>query len=189
MNRSIPEDSPDADCLASEGQEALYAHVLAHYPGALARLARAYEDHPDSRRDLLQDIHLALWKSFAVYDRRCSIRTWIYRVAHNVARTHVLRSRRHRQQDYVALEEVDRISGTDDGVRLVDEARVLERLSELIRRLQFIDRQTIVLYLEGLTAAQISEIVGLSPENVATKIHRIKHILTRTFHMESAHER
>jgi RNA polymerase sigma-70 factor (ECF subfamily) len=41
--------------------------------------------NPEDRRDLLQEIHLALWRSFATFDDRCSLRTWVYRVAHNVA--------------------------------------------------------------------------------------------------------
>jgi N-acetylneuraminic acid mutarotase len=36
-------------------------------------------------RDLLQEIHFQLWRSFAHFDHRCSLRTWVYRVAHNVA--------------------------------------------------------------------------------------------------------
>ena len=34
----------------------------------------------DKRRDLFQEIHFAIWRSFAGYDGRCSLRTWVYRV-------------------------------------------------------------------------------------------------------------
>jgi RNA polymerase sigma-70 factor, ECF subfamily len=37
-------------------------------------------------------------------------------------------------------------------------------------------------YLEGMDAASIGEITGLSAGNVATKIHRIKNILSQQFH-------
>ena len=47
----------------------------------LDRLARAYESDPEKRRDLRQEIHFALWRSFATFDNRCSLRTWVYRVA------------------------------------------------------------------------------------------------------------
>jgi RNA polymerase sigma-70 factor (ECF subfamily) len=69
---------------ASE-QERLYVEAAAAFGAALDRLARAYERDSDRRRDLLQDIHVALWRSFARFDHRCSIRTWVYRVAHNTA--------------------------------------------------------------------------------------------------------
>jgi RNA polymerase sigma-70 factor (ECF subfamily) len=50
---------------------------------------------------------------------------------------------------------------------------------DLIQRLKPLDRQVILSYLEGLDAASIGEITGLSAGNVATKIHRIKSILAR----------
>jgi RNA polymerase sigma-70 factor, ECF subfamily len=36
-----------------------------------------------------------------------------------------------------------------------------------------------LLYLEGLDAASIGEITGLSPSNVATRIHRLKRVIAR----------
>ena len=48
---------------------------------------------------------------------------------------------------------------------------------ELIHRLKPIDRQIMLLYLEGETAGSIAEVGGLSSSNVATKIHRIKKLL------------
>jgi RNA polymerase sigma-70 factor, ECF subfamily len=39
----------------------------------------------------------------------------------------------------------------------------------------------ILLYLEGLDAASMSEITGLSAGAVATKVHRIKKVLARSF--------
>ena len=41
-------------------QDERYRGAAAEYGGALERLARAYEADPDWRRDLLQEIHLAL---------------------------------------------------------------------------------------------------------------------------------
>jgi RNA polymerase sigma-70 factor (ECF subfamily) len=39
-----------------------------------------------------------------------------------------------------------------------------------------------LLYLEGMDAASIGEVMGVSAGSVATKIHRIKNILARDFH-------
>lgn len=75
-------------------QDDLYKEVADTYGAALERLARAYEADAEIRRDLLQDIHIALWRSFAGFDGRCSMGTWVYRVAHNTAASHVLRQRR-----------------------------------------------------------------------------------------------
>lgn len=68
----------------------LYQQVVRTYGAAVERLARAYEADPDLRRDLLQEIHVALWRSFRGFDGRYSLRTWIYRVSHNAGASHVL---------------------------------------------------------------------------------------------------
>ena len=47
----------------------------------------------------------------------------------------------------------------------------------------------ILLYLEGVDAASIGEITGLSARNVSTKIHRIKQVLARRFHEGPSHGR
>src|SRR5262245_15837259 len=77
-----------------------YREVIATYGGALGRLARAYETNADGRADLLQEIHIAIWKSLQVFDGRCSLRTWLYRVAHNVALRHLIRQRRNPHSNF-----------------------------------------------------------------------------------------
>ncbi len=162
-------------------QDVLYEEAAAEYGAAMDRLVRAYEAEPDSRRDLLQEIHVALWRSFERFDGRCSRRTWVYRVAHNTATSYVLR--RRRTGKFVSLEDVE--VGTGNYTEIVlDRGKALERLTALIRTLKPLDRQVILSYLEGMDAASIGEIAGISPGNVATKIHRIKNILISRFHDE-----
>ena len=65
------------------------------FGAGLARLSRAYEADPELSRDLLQEMHVALWRSLARFDGRCALRTWVYRVAHNVGASHIVRQRAH----------------------------------------------------------------------------------------------
>ena len=51
----------------------------------------------------------------------------------------------------------------------------------LMRQLNPLDRQIILLYLEGMDAVSIGEITGVSPGNIATKIHRIKNVMAHRF--------
>jgi RNA polymerase sigma-70 factor (ECF subfamily) len=161
-------------------QGSLYKEVTDTYGSSLDRLARAYELDPEVRRDLLQEIHLHLWRSFAYFDRRCSLRTWVYRVAHNVATGHVIRERKVRSR-LVSIEKVEAMAGNDRSELAVSRNEALERISMLIQRLKPLDRQIIVSYLEGMDAGSIGEITGLSPANIAMKIHRIKNVLRRWF--------
>jgi RNA polymerase sigma-70 factor (ECF subfamily) len=158
----------------------LYEEAAATYGAALDRLARAYEADPDKRRDLLQEIHLALWRSFERFAQRCSLRTWVYQVAHNTSASHVVRQRRT-YAGLVSLEEIETIPDREEGALAVDRRMALEHLLRLIQRLRPLDRQVILSYLEGMDAASIGEITGISPANVAMKIHRIKNILASRF--------
>jgi RNA polymerase sigma-70 factor, ECF subfamily len=162
-------------------QDDLYRDAADQYGAAIERLAGAYEADPEKRRDLSQDIHFQLWRSFARYRAQCSLRTWVYRVAHHVAASHVLRERKIFSR-LATLEEIEKLPDRNDGQTGADQRRNLERLSILIQQLKPLDRQVIVSYLEDLDAVSIGEITGLSPGNVAMKIHRIKNILKQRFH-------
>jgi RNA polymerase sigma-70 factor (ECF subfamily) len=163
-------------------QEDLYKEAVQTYGGALQRLVRAYEADPDKRRDLLQDIHLALWLSLEKYEARCSLRTWVYRVAHNRATSHVIRQRRTNSRELLSLEQIEATADSSDPARNADERMAIERLFEMIDRLKPLERDVMLLYLEGLDAASIAEITGISPGHVRVQIHRIKAILARQFH-------
>jgi RNA polymerase sigma-70 factor (ECF subfamily) len=177
------------DSAAAARQDELYQAAVEAYGAALERLARGYEADLDRRRDLLQDVHLALWRSLASFDGRCSVRTWVYRVAHNVAATHVTREHRLNSRTLVGLDALEALPTGEDRERAVDQRHALEKLLQLIQRLKPLDRQVILSYLEGLDAASIADITGISPGNVATKIYRIKNILARWFHEGVGHGR
>jgi RNA polymerase sigma-70 factor, ECF subfamily len=170
------------DAGRAAGQDQRYADAVAALGPALERLARAYVRDPDKQRDLLQDIHVALWRSLARFDGRCSLRTWVYRVAHNTATSKVLRPRAN-APTLVALDaSLESLMAISNEERALDRRRALERLHELIQRLRPVDRQVMVLYLEQMDAASIAEITGLSAANVATKVSRIKQLLIQRFH-------
>ena len=163
---------------AAARQEELYRRVTEEQGPALQRLARGYEANPEQRRDLLQEIHVALWRSLAGFDGRCSLRTWVYRVAQNVGASHVARDR---GRPLVSLADVDARPAADDPEGAVAERRAFDRLLALVQRLAPVDRQVVLLHLEGEGAPAIAEVTGLSPENVAVKIHRSKQLLARLF--------
>jgi RNA polymerase sigma-70 factor, ECF subfamily len=167
-------------------QDELYRDAADKYGASLERLASAWEADPEKRRDLSQDIHFQLWRSFQRFDGRCSLRTWTYRVAHHVAASHVIRERRT-FSTLVSLEELEVLPDKAQNSSDADRRLNLDRLSALIQRLKPLDRQVIVSYLEDMDAASIGEITGLSPANVAMRIHRIKNVLAMRFH-EGGHE-
>jgi len=167
---------------SGRSQDRQFEEAVAIHGAALERLARAYEADPETRRDLLQEIHIALWKSLDRFDNRCSLRTWVYRVAHNTAASHVTRRLRVKKQVSVGIAELANLADRAEGDQAAEQHDAVGRLYELIHQLNPLDRQVMLAYLEGMDAASISEITGLSAPNVATKIYRIKQVLKCRFH-------
>jgi len=99
----------------------------------------------------------------------------------------VIRQRRSQLQSLVGLEELENLPDMNSGPAAADRSQTLNRLLGLIQRLKPLDRHGILSYLEGLDAASIGEITGLSNGNVATKIHRIKTVLARWFQQGEVH--
>lgn len=156
----------------AQKQHELYRQAERQFASAIARLARAMERDLDKARDLEQDIHCELFKSFARFKGDCALKTWVYRVAHNVAAEH--RMRHSRGQPSVPLEDMEQLPDTLDQDRANDEADAIAKARELIRRLPLLDAQVMLLWLEGETAQEIAQVSGLQPGAVATRIHRLK---------------
>ncbi len=164
-------------------RDELYETAIRDFGRALDRLAAGYEADPERRRDLRQNIHFQLWRSFELFDGRCTLKTWTFRVAHNTAVSYVHRERRL-NAGLVGLEEIEETASGAHREPDIDQERALRQLSEFVRQLKPLDRQIMICYLEELDTAAIAEITGLSAANVGMKIHRIKNILSSRFKEE-----
>ncbi len=154
-------------------QDQLYADVSASFGSALQRIVRSSETDKELQRDLLQEIHLALWRSLALFDGRSSLSTWVWRVAHNVSASHVGRQKR-RGAEAFSLDVIDNVDDGTDITATFENLDAAERLTEAIRQLPLPDRQVIMLYLEGLSAVAIGDVTGILPGTIASRISRFK---------------
>lgn len=166
---------------ASTPQDTRYAAAARSFGAAIERLARGYEADAELRRDLVQEIHAALWRSFGYFEGQCSERSWVWRVAHNVAVSHIVARQRLRREALIGLDAVIEIAGPADIEGSTGERQLVERLLATVHRLKPADRQVMLLYLEDLTAAEIGEVTGLSAGAVAVRIHRIKALLAAPY--------
>lgn len=167
-------------------QDALYIEAHSAYQATIRRIARAYELDAEKQRDLLQDICLELWLSLRSFDGRCSLGTWVYRIAHNVAATYVARNKRLSSR----LVNVEQLEADPCWAAVHSQMRnrsCFESLLDLIYRLKPLDRQILLLHLEGEDASSIADVTGLSAGNIATKLHRIKKLLRGAYSKEGSH--
>ena len=151
--------------------------LLREYEPALRRLAAAYEVDVHEREDLLQDIAFALWRALPSFRGDSSTRTFVYRIAHNRALTHVWR-RRPLHEPLHELEEsqlpVDPRARPED---VAAQRHQRERLMEAIHSLPVIHRQVITLMLEDFSYTEMAEVLGISENNVAVRLNRAKKAL------------
>ena len=138
----------------------------------LYKVCNAYCPVREDREDLAQEMLAQLWRTFGRFDRRSSFATWMYRVALNTAisfvRGELKRKRTATQADEGILLTTPRMESNDDDLQL---------LHQLIATLDPLNKALILLYLDGHSSPEISEILGISATNVATKINRLKESL------------
>jgi RNA polymerase sigma-70 factor (ECF subfamily) len=102
-------------------------------------------------------------------------------VGHNVATSHVVNDRRARSRQLLSIDEIDVADSKSAAEESAERSVAIDRLMSLVQELRPLDRQLVLLFLEGVDATSIGEIIGISAGNVATRIHRIKEILTIRF--------
>lgn len=148
--------------------------IYGEYAAALARLSSAYAVTQEDREDLVQEIAAALWRALPEFRGESSERTWLYRIAHNVAITASLK--RHAREKREAAPDTlpDSVSAKTSAEQdlLAEEQRRI--LFAAIRELPAADRQITVLHLEGLSGAEIEAVTGIAQGAVATRLTRIR---------------
>ena len=146
--------------------EISYLRIFDAYAPALRRLCGAYRWDATEREDLLQEIALAIWTALPNFRGQSSERTWVYRIAHNVAITFSANQKRRIKFEQSLDPDAPDPAMKDSSPRLM--------LIDAIHRLEPVDKHLALLYLEGLSGREISEVTGLSLDNVGVRLSRLK---------------
>lgn len=162
---------------AAVDRESRFLRLIAEHQGAVRRLAVSYERDPGKQEDLVQDIYLALWRALPSFRGECAELTFLFRIAHNRAVNHVIRSRRALAGD---LEDAEGLPYPGaDPERLAVQGQNRDRLLRTVRQLPLGLREVITLVLEDLTHREIAEVLGISENNVAVRANRARQELRR----------
>ncbi len=158
-----------------------FLRALAPHKTILYKVAYTYCRNSDDRHDLMQEMVIQLWRSFARYDANAGVKfsTWMYRIAMNVAISHY-RSHTRQIRDTVPLEEFGLNIAAADALH--DSASDnMRALMSLIDEMDELNRALILLFLDGYDTAEIADVLGISTTNVSTRMTRIKQKLTAQF--------
>ncbi len=152
--------------------QTLFGEATETFGPAIQRLVRGYEADPARQEELRQDIMLALWRALRTFRGDSSLRTFVFRVAHNTAISHVHKSVRDRSEP--GLDDAAVAAPGPAAEATLDRARRREELTAAIRLLPDLDREVVLLNLEGLANGEVAEVTGLSVSNVGTRLTRIR---------------
>ncbi|MFA0813437.1 RNA polymerase sigma factor [Microbulbifer epialgicus] len=152
-------------------RDQLFQQVIAEYAEGISRVVRSYVRSSAEHDDLLQEIWLGLWRALPSFRGDASLKTFVYRITHNRCVTEIARRKPQHSGEEELLELEDHQPGPAE--RLVAEQKS-ERLVRAIQQLPLGLRQTLTLRLEGLSYAEISEVLGISESNIAVRLNRAK---------------
>ena len=151
-------------------QKDQFLDILEKNIGIIIKIARAYSKTLHDKEDLINDITLELWKSFGRFKGDSKISTWIYRIALNTSMNY----KRKREKDRLFfLDDLKQIENLSWLIEQPDSSHS-EILYQCIDELNQLNKAIILLYLDGNSHDEISDITGISKTNVGTRISRIK---------------
>ena len=151
-----------------------FGTLLQRHSGIVFKVANSYARQVEDRADLAQEIAAQLWRAWPKFDpARGAVTTWMYRVALNVAISHLREQALRQRHDAVPLDD-DLHDIADAGAEDHERGQHIRLLQRFIQRQAPLDRALLLLYLDDRPQREIAEILGISESNVSTKIGRLK---------------
>jgi RNA polymerase sigma factor (sigma-70 family) len=162
----------ETDLAERAERERTFDRLLAENGPALTRLAGSYTNTAADRDDLVQEIALCIWRGLAQFRGECSERTFLFRIAHNRAVTHVTRRRAQTSADDIDIP--DTRPNPEAGFAREQQG---ERLRRAVHALPLLYRQVVTLTLEGMDYGAIAQVLGISESNVGARLTRARQML------------
>lgn len=168
--RSVPRQAAEAGDDSSDAFDDLYER----YGTDIKRWARRLAGPRSDLEDLLHDVFVVALRHPFVDRGQGSVRTWLFRITHNVVRSRRRRgfirgilSRRH--QDEAVAARITPSTPQEEVERQERHALLYHALGQLTDAY----RTALILYeIEGLSAEEIAELTGTSPGTVCVRLHR-----------------
>ena len=147
--------------------EQAFIELLNKHQKIIHKVCSIYMDNTADREDLFQEATLQAWKAYPSFRGDAKFSTWLYRVALNTAITFL-----RKEKKQVRTLNTETFSDATDFYNPIEEQ--MKAMYKSIGELSKIDKALVMLYLEDYNYNLIGEMLGISPNNVAVKLNRIK---------------
>jgi len=144
-----------------------FKDLVREHSGRIRQIARRFAAN-GAVDDLVQDILTRLWRSHTGFRGDSKVESWIYRVALNAAMTHLSEAAKARTL-HAAVS-----AHTGAAVESPGCASPADILSDFLSRLGDIDASILMMYMDGLTADEISGVLGITGNAINVRINRMK---------------
>lgn len=178
------------------GDEEAFAALVSTYHQRLLRLAQSVVSSRSVAEEVVQDTWLAVVRGVERFEGRSSLKTWLFRILMNRARTTAGREQRTASFPDGELDErFDRqgawsappVPWSDQVDDRIVATRLADRVRQILPTLPDAQRQVIVLRdIEGLPPADVTALLGVSDGNQRVLLHRARASVRR--HLEAEME-
>lgn len=153
-------------------KEIEFTRIVQENKGTIYTVCYMFSKDTDEVNDMFQDTLINLWKGYDSFRNDSKVSTWIYRVAMNTCIS-ADRKKKSRKDTIPLTMDVNLYEDNDT------DSRQVQMLHARINRLGMIDRAIVLMWLEDMTYDEIAAVIGITPQNVGVKIHRIKEQLKK----------
>lgn len=164
------------------GDVAAFDHLIRKYRERLFSVVYNLTSNREDAADVTQEAFIKAFRSIGRFKGKSSFFTWLYRIGVNAALSHIKKNRLRRFFSFENINE--EVSSTEilealavktnsDKSALLSELQ--EKLNEALQKLSPKHRTVVVLFeIEGLSHAEIGEIMGCSEGTVRSRLHYAK---------------
>lgn len=167
------------------GDETAFADLVERYHPQLIRVASAYVTPTELAEDVAQETWLAMLNGLDKFQARSSLRTWLYQICVNRARS--IGAREHRTVPVEHIEpalDAEQFSPTgawtspptpwpDSIANAADDAAMVETIRRAITELPPMQRLVVTMRdIDGLTSRQVCQVLSISEANQRVLLHR-----------------
>jgi RNA polymerase sigma-70 factor (ECF subfamily) len=164
------------------GDEEAFQLLVQQYHASMVRLAAVIVSEMSVAEDVVQETWLAVLKAIRHFEGRSTIKTWLFSIVMNRAKTYLKREQRHAYRSVLSLDTPEgsasefvmpQIDAYPETIADIHEFQ--QTLSQTIDLLPRNQQNVIRLrHLDGFSAAEVSQQLGISDVYQRVLLHRAR---------------